>query len=64
MPRPHAIFKQGDLTRAIKGIEAAGKQIRSVVIDKTGAIRVEVGGEAATEAAPLDTWMQGRAHQA
>jgi hypothetical protein len=49
-------FKQGDITKALKGTVAAGLSVRRVVIDqKTGNIVVITGEPAAPDRGPLDS---------
>jgi hypothetical protein len=44
MARPTSAFKQGDVTRAVRGVEAAGQPITGVQIDtKDGKITVLTG---------------------
>jgi hypothetical protein len=55
---PHT-FKQRDLTRAIKGAQAAGVDVARVVIDKDGRISVEIArgdGDAAAVCGGANEW--------
>jgi hypothetical protein len=36
-------FRQGDITRAVKAVVAAGVEVREVLVDAAGQIRVVVG---------------------
>jgi hypothetical protein len=38
MPRAPATFKQADVTRALRGAEAAGRVVHKVEIDRAGKI--------------------------
>jgi hypothetical protein len=44
MSRTPSKFRQQDVTRAVKAVEAAGKTVRKVHIDAEGAIDIEVCG--------------------
>jgi len=46
MPNVPATFRQIDVTRAIKGAQAAEMEVAQVVIDKAGNIVVVAKGEA------------------
>jgi hypothetical protein len=46
MARSPSAFRQGDITRAVKAMAAAGQRVARVEIDKTGRI-ILVTGEAA-----------------
>jgi hypothetical protein len=48
MARPTSAFKQGDVTRAVRAVAAAGQRVARVEIDKTGRI-ILVTGEAAQQ---------------
>jgi hypothetical protein len=55
MARAPSAFKQGDVTRAVKGAIAAGLDITRVEIDRTGKIVIQLGnGGAKEQAAPDD----------
>jgi len=54
MARAPSIFKQGDVTRAVKGVVAAGVEIARVEIDPTGKIVIQLGNGAAKEQAAPD----------
>jgi hypothetical protein len=43
MARAPSKFRQGDVTRAVKGAIAAGVQVREVLVDTDGRIRVIAG---------------------
>jgi hypothetical protein len=52
---PHT-FKQRDLTRAIKGAQAAGVDVRGVIVDKNGQIVVLFGKPAETADRETNEW--------
>jgi hypothetical protein len=43
MSRGPLRFKQADVTRAVRAVTAAGVEVREVMVDASGAIRVIVG---------------------
>jgi hypothetical protein len=43
MSRGVQTFRRRDVTRAIKAVEAAGKSVREVAVDKDGRIVVVIG---------------------
>jgi hypothetical protein len=45
MARAPTIFRQGDVTRAIRGAEAAGKTVARVEIDPNGKIVIVTASE-------------------
>jgi hypothetical protein len=49
-----ARFTQSDLTRAVKGVAAAGLRVAGVKIGADGSIMVQVEGAANDAANPLD----------
>jgi hypothetical protein len=63
MSRSPLPFKQADVTRAVRAVTAAGVEIREVVIDSTGAIRIIAGKpvNSPTGLNPLDKWMADHA---
>ncbi len=64
MARERVSFKQTDVSRAMKGVAAAGAKVSRVEIEPDGKITVvttEADDSASTaEASPLDTWMKRR----
>lgn len=57
MSRPPNAFKQSDVTRAVKGVMAAGMNVKGVEIGKDGKIIVSVGNtEQPDEESELDQW--------
>ena len=58
-------FRQQDLTRALKGVIAAGVQIARLEIDPSGKIVILLdSGERIEPSNALDRWMADHAHQA
>jgi hypothetical protein len=54
-------FKQGDISRALKGATAAGMRVGRVEIDLAGKIVViSESGSAAKPATDLDAWLEKR----
>jgi len=54
-------FKQGDISRALKGATAAGMKVGRVEIDPHGKIVIISESGAATKpATDLDTWLEKR----
>jgi hypothetical protein len=43
MARASCKFKQSDVTRAVKAVVAAGVEVREVVVDASGVIRIIAG---------------------
>ena len=43
MARRPAVFTQGDVTRAVKGVLVAGAEVSEVLINATGAIEIRTG---------------------
>jgi hypothetical protein len=57
MARAPSRFRQGDITRAVKAVIAAGVEVREVLVDTDGKIRVIAGKAPANGApAPLNPW--------
>lgn len=54
MARGPMTFRQRDLTRAVRGVRAAGLEVGRVEIDKTGKIIVFAGTEASEGASRLE----------
>jgi hypothetical protein len=63
MSRPPPIFRQHDITRAIKGVAQAGVSVAAVKVDRDGAIVITTSAPKESDT-PLDAWMQKHAHQA
>lgn len=61
MARRALTFKQADVSRAVKGVAAAGVKVMRVEVDPSGKITV-VTAEGANPPAgsPLDDWMARR----
>src|SRR5262249_22622306 len=56
MARAPSRFRQGDVTRAVKAVVAAGVEVREVLVDTDGKIRV-IAGKPANEAhGPQNEW--------
>jgi len=57
MPRTPASFKQGDVTRALRGAVAAGIQVARIEIDpRTGHIIILTPQVLGSPIAPYDAW--------
>ena len=65
MARSPSTFRQADVTRAVKGVVAAGVGIAQVEIDKSGKIVIVTGGAKTeiSELVPLDAWRERRRGQ-
>jgi hypothetical protein len=65
MPRRQSTFKQIDVTKAVKGVVAAGVIVRQVEIDPAGKIVIIAGvGEPLASSTELDRWMASHAGHA
>jgi hypothetical protein len=65
MSRSRILFKQSDITRAVKGAVAAGVSVRQIEIDLTGKIVIMTNsGEPVAPSNELDKWMASHAGQA
>ena len=56
MARAPSRFRQGDVTRAVKGAVAAGVEVREVMVDTDGRIRVIAGKANVALAHHLNEW--------
>jgi len=59
MARRAASFSQGDVTRAVKAVQAAGLDVSGVEVQPDGTINVKVGASQAepqTPETPFDQW--------
>jgi hypothetical protein len=64
-PRARVPFRQGDVTRAVKGAIAAGLNVVGVKVNpQTGAIELVISESAGQNSNPLDEWMAKHARQA
>jgi hypothetical protein len=54
MARAPNTFKQGDITRAVKGARAAGVEVARIEIDQTGKIIIQLANAGAKEQAVPD----------
>lgn len=61
MARTPVNFKQGDVTRAVKGVVAAGVEVSRVEVDPAGRIVIITQGEADTPETAFDRWEANRA---
>jgi hypothetical protein len=63
MARVPSKFTQGDVTRAVKGVVAAGVDVMRVEVDTNGRIIVTAGkpGDVTRVINPLDKWMADHA---
>jgi hypothetical protein len=58
MSRRPCVFRQRDVTRAVKAVAAAGVTVAKVEVDKDGKIVVVVGEPGKAEVQnPLDQWI-------
>jgi hypothetical protein len=55
MARVPSKFRQGDVTRVVKGAVAAGVEVREVMVDTDGRIRV-FAGKPAISGMPKNEW--------
>jgi hypothetical protein len=63
--RGRSLFKQSDVTKAVKGVVAAGVSVRQIEIDQTGKIVIMTNsGEPLPPSNALDGWMAKHAGQA
>ena len=60
MARNLSTFRQSDLTRAVKGVMAAGLTPRRAEVDRDGKIIVVFVGDEAAPATDFDTWKARR----
>jgi hypothetical protein len=56
MPRGSCTFKQGDITKAVKAVVAAGVQVARVEVDREGRIIVVVGKPVEPQAEEASEW--------
>jgi len=54
MARAPSKFRQGDVTRVVAGVVAAGVEVREVVVDIDGRIRVIAGKQNAADMQPVE----------
>jgi hypothetical protein len=65
MTHRQSAFKQSDVTKAVKGVVAAGVTVRQVEIDPLGKIVIMASSrEPPPPASELDKWMASNAGQA
>lgn len=58
------IFRQADVTRAVKGARAAGLEVSRVEIDAAGKIVLVAKSEQSGSLSPFDKWKQNHARSA
>lgn len=56
MARAPALFRQSDVTRAVRGVTAAGCEVARVEVDKDGRIIVTTGKAQEPANAPANEW--------
>jgi hypothetical protein len=56
MARAPSKFRQSDVTRAVKAVVTAGVEVREVVVDTDGRIRVIAGKPANGPVGPNNEW--------
>ncbi len=56
MPRAPCIFRQRDVTRAIRGARAAGVEVARIELDKEGRIVIVPAQAATTSEAKRNEW--------
>jgi len=56
--RRASTFKQADITRAVKGVKAAGMSVKGVEIGQDGKIVVAIRDAEQTEMSDLDRWRE------
>jgi hypothetical protein len=56
MSRGPLTFRKGDVTRAVRAVEAAGKSVSGVRLEKNGAIIVIVSATDKTKPAGANEW--------
>ena len=61
MGRINATFRQADVTRALKGAQAAGMEVGRVEIDAAGTIVVITKTETAEPVSVLEKWKRDHA---
>ena len=61
MSRTSPSFRQADVTRALKGAQAAGFEVGRVEIDASGKIVVIAKSETIDSVTPLEKWKQDHA---
>jgi hypothetical protein len=54
MPRGPCMFKQGDLTKAVKAVFAAGVDVARIEVERNGKIVIVTGKPAAEAKSELD----------
>jgi hypothetical protein len=65
MARGACSFKQGDVTKALRAVAAAGLPVARVEIDPAGKIAIFTeSGERVESGNALDKWIADNAHQA
>ena len=61
-PRRPSAFRQGDLTKAVKAVVAAGLRVAGVKVSARGEIEVLTGNEQAEPETTINEWDVGLRH--
>lgn len=56
MANQKALFKQSDVSRAVKGVRSAGLGVSQVKIDREGCMIIVIGKEGGENSAKSNSW--------